>query len=99
MRFTSASCDTPDCAFTEMLVTWSVRWRRCSWALPSVKAVNVTPPSPSAEPNLEMPTIVTGTGSGVWTVVVSPTCRLPLFAAPRLITTSLPARGARPSTR
>jgi hypothetical protein len=60
--------------------------------------VKVDAPAPSEEPKVAMPTIVTGTGSGVWTVVVAPSFRSPSLAAPRLITTSLSARGARPST-
>ena len=57
-------------------------------------------PSPSASsPNVAMPTTRTRTGVGTCTVVVSPTCRSPSFAAPRLITTSFAVRGARPSAR
>ena len=46
-----------------------------------------------------MPTTVTSTGCGVSTVVRSPTARSPSLAAPRSMTTSPGAWGARPSAR
>ena len=67
--------------------------------LASVNAVQVVWPRPSASPKVAMPTIVTSTGSGVCTTVrVADVRGRPASAAPRLITTSSAASGARPST-
>ena len=55
-------------------------------------------PNPSAVPKVTRPTMTTRTGRGVSSVVISPRRRWPVLAAPRLITTSFPARGARPAT-
>ena len=54
-------------------------------------------PKPSAVPNVDRPTIVACTGSGVRTVTVSPSTNPPVSAAPRFTTTSLSPAGARPS--
>lgn len=62
-----------------------------------VMPVNVVCAMPSSPPKVARPTMVTFTGSGVRSVVVSPTFRSPVFAAPRLMTTSPLLRGVRPS--
>src|SRR5262245_3644123 len=98
-RETSSDCDVPSSARTAMVDTPFGSLVTCSIAPSRLKAVNVTPPRPSWSPKVEMPTMVTSTGSGVSTVVRSPMCRSPLSAAPRLITTSSSASGARPSAR
>ena len=82
-----------------MLDTPSGSLVTCSIAPSRLKAVKVTPPSPSSSPNVEMPTMVTSTGSGVSRVVRSPIARSPSSAARRLTTTSSSASGARPSAK
>ncbi|MBD2900589.1 hypothetical protein amrb99_95940 [Actinomadura sp. RB99] len=62
-----------------------------------LNAVNDVSPNASSEPNLLIPTTVTGTRSGVRTAVRSPTFSLPSSANILLMTTSSGARGARPS--
>src|ERR671918_767234 len=64
MRATSSSCEVPSSARTEMLDTPSGSLGTCSMAPSRGKAVKVTPPRPSSSPNVEMPTMVTSTGSG-----------------------------------
>jgi len=98
-RAASVSWLTPGAARTntrEILAGSLVRWRAAS---PGLKPTKVEVPNPSAVPKVAMPTIVTRTGSGVSTMVVSPTFRWPALAAPRLITTSPVAVGSRPSAR
>ena len=97
-RSTISSSLVPLSARTSSDVTSPGRPVMCSSAPASENAVNVVGPSPSSPPNVAIPTIVTSTGSGVATIVVSPTARSPSSAAPRLITTSSVASGARPST-
>ena len=63
----------------------------------SVNAVNVVWPSPSAEPNVAMPTIVTCTGSGVWTVVVSPMLQVAVVGGAPVDDDLVVGAGARPS--
>src|SRR5919106_865148 len=72
MRATSSSCEVPSSVRTAMLDTPSGSLVTCSMAPSRVKAVKVTPPRPSSSPNVEMPTMVTSTGSGVSRVVRSP---------------------------
>ncbi len=96
---TSSACEVPALArtWTEPAcpAPLGVRWRSAS---SRVSAVKVLGPMPSAlSPKVAMPTTVIRTGSGVRSTVVSPMCRPPLFAAPRLTTASPGAAGARPS--
>ena len=98
-RSANSSCETSPSPRTEIDVTSSGALAMWVMASSRAKAVNVTPPSPSSSPNVAMPTIVASTGSGVSTVVVSPTARSPVSAAPRFTTTSSSPSGARPSAR
>ena len=98
MRSTSSSSVVPLSARTSSEVTSPGRPVMCSSAPARENPVKVVGPRPSAPPKVAMPTIVTSTGSGVATVVVSPTARSPSLAAPRLMTTSSAVAGARPST-
>ena len=101
-RAASSVSGTPGLARTRIWV--SSAWRaplgpaRCSRAACSVIPVNVPGPKPSAVPKVVMPTTCTRSGCGVSSVVVMPSARWPVLAAPRLMTTSSSARGACPAT-
>ena len=96
----AASCDTPDCAVDRDARHLVGAVEEVLAARPSsVKAVNVTPPEPVGGAERGDADDRDGdrlAASGRWSCRPRAGCRC--SAAPRLITTSSPARGARPST-
>ena len=102
-RAASSVSGTPGLALTRIWVSSAsppgpLGPARCCRAAGSVIPVNVPGPKPSAVPKVVMPTMCTRSGCGVSSVVVMPSARWPVVAAPRLMTTSSSARGACPWT-
>ncbi len=95
---TSADCETPGSAATSTPVMSSRPPSRSCCASAVVNAAKVVPAMLSDVPNVAMPTTVILTGWGTSTVVELPTCRSPVWADARSMTTSPAPAGARPST-